>query len=282
MVDTNTFNSQFTPTVVLPAGDVWWRVRVTGSGDAGWATAQFNRSSLAAPMMLGPTGLLQQPDSPPLISWTPVAGATQYKLQVSTDGSFTDSASIINFTPVKTTSAINPVLAGPGVYHARVQAVLSGGISTGFSDPISYTIVGLRAATRLSPPEGGVVTDTVIDWAPVPGAATYHVQIDDDNNFASPVVNVEDVTGTRYSPPKTINNNTYYWRVRPVDASGNARAWSDADRGTFQRAWPGQVHLEHPANLATVGDPFYYQWSPSERTSAAQEDLALRAATRSR
>ena len=35
------------------------------------------------------------------------------------------------------------------------------------------------------------------------------------------------------------------------------------------------MHLEYPANGATVGNPFYYQWSPSERTSASQEDLAL-------
>ena len=127
----------------------------------------------------------------------------------------------------------------------------------------------------MSPAENGLVTDAVLDWAPVPGAATYELQIDDDNNFASPVVDQNGIMGTRYSPPKTIDNDSYFWRVRPVDASGNARAWSDDDRHTFQRAWPGQVHLEYPADGATVGNPFYYQWSPSERTSSAQEDLAL-------
>ena len=147
LVDTNTVNSQYTPVVNLPAGPLWWRVRVTGSGDPGWSTAQFTRGQLAAPTMLGPTGALQQPDSPPLISWTPVPGATQYKLQVSTDGSFNDTSQIVNFTPVKTTSAINSALAGPGTYFARVQAVLNGGLSTSFSNPISYTIVGLRAAS---------------------------------------------------------------------------------------------------------------------------------------
>ena len=259
----------------LPPGDLWWRVRVTGTGDTGWATAHFKRAPLGTPTMLGPTGVLPQPQTPPLISWTSVPGATQYKLQVSSDGSFTDSAQITNYTPTKTTSAINPVLVVPGTYFARVQAVLSSGLTTSFSSPISYTIAGLGAAQALSPTENGVVTDTVLDWAPVPGAATYQVQIDDDDNFASPVVDRTEITGTRYSPPKTIGNDTYYWRVRPVDASGNARAWEAGDRHTFQRAWPGQVHLEYPANGATVGNPFYYQWSPSERASALQEDLAL-------
>jgi hypothetical protein len=275
LVNTSTVNSQYTPVVNLPAGDLWWRVRVTGSGEPGWSTAQFTRAPLDVPQMLGPTGLLKQPDTPPVISWTSVPGATQYKVQVSTDGTFVDTSKIINYTPVKTTTAINPVLSGPGTYYARVQAVLNGGLSTQFSSPISYTIDGLRAATPLSPAENGVVTDAVLDWAPVPGAATYQVQIDDDINFGSPVVDLDDITGTRYSPPKTIDNDTFYWRVRPVDDAGNARAWEDADRHTFQRAWPGQVHLEYPANGAVVGDPFYYQWSPSERTSSSQEDLAL-------
>jgi hypothetical protein len=275
LVNVSTVNSTYTPLVQLPPGDLWWRVRVTGTGDTGWATAQFNRAALGTPTMLGPTGVLQQPQTPPLISWTSFPGATQYKLQVSSDGTFTDSAQITNYIPTKTTSAINPVLVVPGTYYARVQAVLSGGLTTSFSTPISYTIAGLEAAQALSPAENGTVTDTVLDWAPVPGAATYQLQIDDDDNFASTVVDQSNIMGTRYSPPKTIGNDTYYWRVRPVDASGNARAWEAADRHTFQRAWPGQVHLEYPANGATVGNPFYYQWSPSERASAAQEDLAL-------
>ena len=133
LVDTNTVNSQYTPTVQLPAGDLWWRVRVTGSGDAGWATATFKRAAIAAPTMLGPTGVLTQPASPPLISWTSVPGATQYNLQVSTDENFTDPTKITNYTPTKTTSAINPVLVAPNIYYARVQAVLSGGINTAFS-----------------------------------------------------------------------------------------------------------------------------------------------------
>jgi large repetitive protein len=275
LVDTSTVNSQYTPIVQLPVTDLWWRVRVTGSGDPGWATAQFTRGAVTAPTMLGPTGVLPQPDSPPLISWTPVPGATQYNLQVSSDPDFTDPTKTVNYTPTRTTSGINPVLAVPNTYYARVKADLGGGITTAYSQPTSYTIQGLAAATRISPANNGVVTDAVLDWKPVPGAATYQVQIDDDSAFGSPVTDQTGITGTRYSPPKTVGNDTYFWRVRPIDASGNARTWTDADRSTFSRAWPGQVHLEYPANGATVGNPFYFQWSPSERTSVSQEDLAL-------
>src|SRR5262245_19826131 len=164
LVSVSTANSQYTPVVQLPPGDLWWRVRVSGTGDTGWSTAQFVRGSIAPPTMLGPTGVLQQPDTPPLISWTRVAGATTYNLQVSTDENFTDPTKITNYTPTRTTSAINPVLVVPNTYYARVQAVLSNGLTTSFSTPISYTIQVLRAATPISPAENGVVTDTVLDW----------------------------------------------------------------------------------------------------------------------
>jgi hypothetical protein len=275
LLSTSTVNSQYTPTIQLPVGDLFWRVRVNGSGDAGWSTAQFERAQVAAPEMLGPTGGLQQPDSPPLIQWTSVPGAKKYFLQVSPDDDFADPSRILSYTATTTTSAINPSLVTPNTYYARVRAELANGVFTPFATPISYTINGLLPVTRTSPPSNGSVTDVVLDWNPLPGAATYQLQIDDDSNFSSLLVDVGGIRGTRYSPPATIGNNTYFWRVRPIDAGGNARAWSDSDRSTFQRAWPGQVRLQYPADGAFVGNPFFFQWSPSARTSTSQEDLAL-------
>ena len=127
----------------------------------------------------------------------------------------------------------------------------------------------------MSPAESGVVTDAVLDWAPVPGAATYQLQIDDDDNFGAPAVNQVNIMGTRYSPPTTSATTPTTGGSDRSTRSGNARAWEAGDRHTFQRAWPGQVHLEYPGNAAIVGNPFYYQWSPSERASGTQEDLAL-------
>jgi hypothetical protein len=39
---------------------------------------------------------------------------------------------------------------------------------------------------------------TTISWAPIPGTAPYHLEIDDDPNFGSPEVDVT-VTGTSYA-----------------------------------------------------------------------------------
>ena len=39
---------------------------------------------------------------------------------------------------------------------------------------------------------------TVVSWDPIPGASSYHLQIDDDPNFGSPEVDVT-VAGTSYA-----------------------------------------------------------------------------------
>lgn len=275
LVDTNTYNSQYTPVAQLPAGQLYWRVRPFGGTDLDWADATFTRGALDVPTMLTPTGSLPQPQSPPLLSWTPVQGALAYNLQVSSDADFIDPTKIVSYNPVKVTSGISPVQQVPGTYYARVRATMGTNLFSNYSAPITFTIEGLAAAERTSPPNAGSVTDAVVDWKPVPGAATYQVQMDDDINFQSLAVDVTGITGTRFAPPKTVDNDTYYWRVRPIDAAGNFRGWMPADIGEFTRSWAGQVKLEYPAHEAIVGDPFFYQWSPSERTSSAQEDLAL-------
>lgn len=273
LVNTNTVNSQYVPIVQLPAATLWWRVRITGSGDTGWATGWFVRDPVAGPTIIGPSGSLPQPEQPPVVSWTSIDGAESYTLEISTDQNFADPAQIDDFV-TENTSLINPEPQVPNTYYTRVRAMLGNNVLTAWSNPGFYTVTGLQDVTTLSPAQDAVVTDTVLDWKPVKGAATYQVQVDDDVNFSVPVVDIV-VKGTRYSPPKTVANDQYFWRVRPIDAGGNARAWTGVTPSVFQRAWPGQVHLEYPANSATVGNPFYYQWSPSERTSSSQEDLSL-------
>ena len=65
-------------------------------------------------------------------------------------------------------------------------------------------------------------------WQPVPGAKTYQLQVspngDWDNNLALDVP----VKGTKYSPPTTLDNGGYFWRVRAKDARGvpNNGPWS--------------------------------------------------------
>ena len=151
----------------------------------------------------------------------------------------------------------------PNTYYWQVQAQLGAGLTTDWSAPRSLVLQGLDQPTLQGPPDdiNNGVQDVVLNWTPVAGAATYNLQVSTDANFNTTVANVTKITGTRYSPPITLNNDQYYWRVRAVDASGNTVDWSQAPIWHFKRNWPDQPTLQYPQNNSTVGDPFYFQWS---------------------
>jgi len=68
----------------------------------------------------------------------------------------------------------------------------------------------------------------VFDWSDVAGAAGYIIQIDDQSSFSSPIVN-QSVSASTFST-STLPRTRMWWRVRAVDASGVAGAWSAGRR----------------------------------------------------
>ena len=70
--------------------------------------------------------------------------------------------------------------------------------------------------------------DPQLSWDAVAGAARYDLEINPSQDFAvgSKVCCTDAITGTSYSPPKVLPNNTYYWRVRPIDPDANAGGWT--------------------------------------------------------
>jgi len=264
---TATVNRQYVPTKQLPAGLLYWRVRVNGAGDA-WANETFTVDVSAAPTVTGPADGVQlpQPQSPPVLTWEPVAGADSYEVQYGTDPNFVDQ------TTTQATESTSYVvgLQAPGFYNWRVRAVLAAGITTAWSTGHTYEILGL------SPPAGEPqypnddinqdIQDVVLDWDPIAGAKLYDLQISTDSNFLTFTEQLN-IHGTRYSPVGTLGNDQYYWRVRPADAAGNKLDWSQVPTWQFRRSWPSQPSLQYPAHDSTVGDPFYFQWTPVELAS---------------
>ena len=149
-------------------------------------------------------------------------------------------------------------------------------MTTEWSTARSYKILGLELPEPWLPTtprmndDANVFTyvrDAVLDWEPVPGASTYALQVSTDENFNTVLETKTGITGTLRAPARPCNNDQYYWRVRPVDASGNTLDWSDVPIWKFGRNWPHQPTLEFPQHNATVGDPFYYQWTGVEHAS---------------
>ena len=73
-----------------------------------------------------------------------------------------------------------------------------------------------------------VVMDPHLAWNPVPGAVAYDVEVNysDDWSVGSKVCCKGTTIGTALSPTVILPNNVYYWRVRAIDADGNAGQWN--------------------------------------------------------
>ncbi|MEZ4641761.1 MAG: SUMF1/EgtB/PvdO family nonheme iron enzyme [Chloroflexota bacterium] len=76
-------------------------------------------------------------------------------------------------------------------------------------------------------PEDGAVVDGstfAVGWKPVTGATGYYFQLDDVEDFTSPLVDTT-VTEPRYISTDTVSDGVYYWRVQVVYPNGLS-AWS--------------------------------------------------------
>lgn len=266
---TGTVNLRYVPVVQLPEGELWWRVR-SGSGAevSAWSTDSFTHVSQAAPVPVRPAAdaVLQPPEDVPRFAWEPVAGATSYTVELGPDPEFTDPA-LISTTSQKTTAAVLTGWPAPATYYWRVNATLSTGYATPWSDARALEVRGLRAAQRIAPADSfaAEVREVVLAWEPVPGAATYEVQVSTDDAFLS-VVRSATTVSTTWSPPATVDNDEYYWRVRAVGPSGNKAPWPAAP-WRFRRAWSDQPTLTYPRGTLDPDVPLFFQWSAIEWAS---------------
>lgn len=62
------------------------------------------------------------------------------------------------------------------------------------------------------------VTDPTVTWTSVSGASTYHIQVDDDPSFGSPLYD-EDVVATSKDLSGLANGESYYVHVRSTDGN---------------------------------------------------------------
>ena len=273
VLQTATANNRYVPTSNLPDGAISWQVRAdTLSGNSAWASADATVSATAAPSPISPVGgeLLTQPDNPPLFTWSAVAGATGYELQVDNTGSWTSPTT---YAPSGTSYFVSAPQA-PGTWYWRVRASRGNGLYTAWSNTATYDVGQLDDPVPGADMTGAPMQDVSIDWQPVPGATDYQLQVGKDPDFNN-IVDDRTVFGTRFQPSTTYNNDQYYWRVRAYDASGNPAPWTATAPFTFQRNWPQKPTLEYPLNqfAPTVGNPMFYQWTAVRRASQYQLDV---------
>ncbi len=115
------------------------------------------------------------------------------------------------------------------------------------SATLSVTTGPPPAPTLLSPANDARPSQPVtFDWTDVSGGATYTIEIDDSTGFTAPLVRTASVSAASQATLTGLPAQRLFWRVRGVNATGVAGAWSSTRR--FQpRAAPAE------ASLSSVG-----------------------------
>lgn len=165
----------------------------------------------------------------PAFSWTASAGAATYRIEVSTNSSYTSPA--INQTGITGTSFTpGGGLAGNTTYYWRVTAINGGGSTVASNAG--------RTFTTLTPPAPSAFTQTApaasatsvsrtptFTWAAAANASTYALTVSVNSNLSSPLINASNLTNTSFSPGTSLAaNTTYYWRVVATNSTGSTTA----------------------------------------------------------
>ncbi len=214
-----------------------------------------NDTLALAPIRRSPAnGAGGQPDQP-LLRWRARRDAMLYGLQVSTDSTFATNLLTDLTLSQRDSSYALAGLAPATTYYWRVRANNGGSVSA-WPAPWRFR-TGVAAPALLAPANGataGISTTPLLEWAPVPGATSYQVQIArgsrflanqiivDQSNLPTPQWQVNSAAGVQ------LNQRTY-WRARAVlgaEPGFWAAAWN------FQPSFVTAVAAERAASLALV------------------------------
>jgi hypothetical protein len=280
----STSNTRFTPITLFANGTYYWRMKVQGANGqlSLYVSATFAVNWSAAPALVAPKSgqtLFWGKDSF-IFSWRALTFAATYNLQVSTSPNF--SSTIFTGSTPNTSLAVPGVTLTNGViYYWRVQGVDVASQPSAWPAPWSFVkqwhpVPTIFYPETLSATRSAPLTDPVLRWGRIDGAAKYEVQISTDflalqgansDQPAPASVADDETTPLTYLVPKlgALPSANYIWHVRGIDSQGNPGPWSPwaaAMPGPyrFTVAVPAAVTPSMPADGATITKPLL-QWS---------------------
>jgi hypothetical protein len=283
-VDATTSANGFVPTLAeersasMAHGNLWWRVRPIINGVYGkWSAAPDRRINWQAPGITGSAAVLSSTgDSDtglsPMLSWTPVTGATLYRVDIAADPQFTNirESQITSSTSWVSRVPLPDNQVGSGYYWRVVW-----GAGTQIDDPqwmVDEDLVDSASFSKQtqvtlgSPASGGVVSESpLLSWSAVPGIAKFNVDLSQDGQFVpttsrhATIYGLGTVPGVMADGEKRLPEGTWSWRVRAVDGGDLGQSWSQTGKFTLSSPRPVQ---KAPNDGASVIFSPLITWSP--------------------
>ena len=238
--------TSYTNTSYIENGNTYYyKVRaLDANGTAGaWSSivSVTYKQTLPAPTVTGGN----DSQGRPTLKWKAVSGAAKYEVYRarSKDGDY------IKYSTVTGTSYTNTsYIEDSNTYYYKVRALKSDGTAGAWSSVVSVTYKQTLSAPAVTGGNDAQGRPT-LKWNAVSGAAKYEVYRarSKDGDY----IKYSTVTGTSYTNTSYIENgNTYYYKVRALDANGTAGAWSSIVSVTYRAASTGTL----PAPAVTGGN----------------------------
>ncbi len=233
----------------LPDDDYYWRALAEGGGiKSDWSPIwhlEINSSALSAPALISPSDGTATNDNSPTFSWESVLGAEGYTLQLDNENAFTLPLIYENMGLTNTTLVLPDENQLPdGIYYWRVRGENSEvpAIWSAFwSLTVDTVAPAVPSLTEYTPDPTEDPTPT-LDWSDVPDATGYHILIDDNPDFSSPIVD-DTITENTYTPASDLPEGKIYWKVSAIDEASNESSFSTADDFTLTKPAEEELNI---------------------------------------
>ncbi len=224
---------------------------LTAGGKPSLRFAIWNAESVTRPLAPNPTTPANDSSCvalSPSLQWSTSVGATSYRVQLSTDSTFTtqnfDSANI-GATTI-TVSGLSPLTK----YYWRVNASNSAGTSV-WSIVLHFTTgTGtLLSPSQISPLNGAmsIPVSTTLLWERACDAQSYILQIAYDSAFSSIYFTGGGINRTWYNLSELLGATWHYWRLKSVHGTDTS-VWSSTWKFKTTGGEPDAPTLLQPAN----------------------------------
>ena len=207
-------------------------------------------ASVLPPVLVDPAnGAVISAALPDTLSWVPSPGATSYRMQVTTDSTFSLKDSlVIDSTIAKTTFIVSGLK--PKIYYWRVMAEAGSTDTSAWSSGWSFTNGPPPPPVQISPPaqSSNRPSPITLRWTGT-FAQSFHVrlaQYEGDFTFApSDIVVDTTLTADSLVVGGLKLGQPYYWRVMSINRNGDG-PWSSI--GNFVTSYPPSVSILQPGN----------------------------------
>jgi hypothetical protein len=234
----------------------YWKISGQNSfGSGQWSSVwKFRTLSFlpAAPILLSPANGSFNVILTPSLSWTPVTGASSYRVEIATDSLFLNIVTGVGNLTTTIYTVPASILSSGTRYYWRVNATNTNGTGL-WSASWSFTTFSQPFAPQLTSPLNGadsISLTTILDWENVATATTYRFLLATDSAFSSVILDIGNLSSSQYTVPSPYLTymTRYYWKVNASNTIG-AGPWSVTwNFRTRQIQTPSVPVLVFPAN----------------------------------